>query len=56
MKRLFVKNATLAIDTTDKINFEIDDFIDDTLPFTTLGGYELSSDIMQEAFDSLRGG
>lgn len=51
-----VKNATLAKDTTDKINFDIDDLIDEpNMPVISLGGYPLTSDIMEELIQKLRG-
>lgn len=51
-----VKNATLAKDTTDKINFDIDDLIDEpNMPIIDLGGYPLTSDIMEELIQKLRG-
>lgn len=44
-----VKNATLAKDTTDKINFDIDDLMDDNeVVLDGVRGYELGSDIMRE--------
>jgi len=55
-----VKNATLSKDTTDKINFSLDDDgdIDDIVEGVDLSkifGYEPDSDIIKEAFTRLGG-
>ncbi|MBN1839487.1 MAG: hypothetical protein JW802_05525 [Campylobacterales bacterium] len=55
-----VKNATLAKDTTDKINFEVEDDwglddIVDGIDISQIFGYSPDSDVIKEAFNRLGG-
>jgi len=51
-----VKNATVAKDTTDKINYDVDDLLDDSpIDLSSIIGYEDGSDIMREYILSLGG-
>ena len=51
-----VKNATLAKDTTDKINFDIDDFIDEPeIDISSIFGYSGDADVVKEFFSHLGG-
>ncbi len=50
------KNATVAKDTTDKINYDVDDFLDDSsIDLSSIIGYEDGSDIMREYISNLGG-
>lgn len=50
------KNATVAKDMTDKINYDVDDLLDDSpIDLSSIIGYEDGSDIMREYILSLGG-
>ena len=54
----FVKDATVAKDTTDKINFELDDEdvdLADPLDIKTIFGYSSDSDALKEFYTRLGG-